>query len=153
MSRRTIVLGAVAIVVLVAVTTGPFLVKKTSSPEFCASCHTMDEQYAHWRMTGLHRHAKCVDCHLPNNNLAEHLLWKGIDGGKDFILFHAGAYDFPLRITDHGEKVVQKNCERCHGEVVSLMTVGDRNCWSCHRRVSHTYPEISRLDGTERRKE
>ena len=55
------------------------VLEKTSSPEFCNSCHVMNSQYESWFMTGLHRNIKCVDCHLPNNNTANHIIWKGID--------------------------------------------------------------------------
>lgn len=114
----------------------PAVFQKTSTPEFCGSCHVMDEHYSHWRLTGLHREITCVDCHLPNNNPVNHFVWKGIDGLKDFIYFHLAVFSEPIEITNHGRKTVHLNCMRCHAEMVSRIN-NERHCWDCHRRVNH----------------
>ena len=118
----------------------PDIYTKTSSPEFCASCHVMEYEHDAWLKTGLHRAIKCVDCHLPNDNFARHLIWKGVDGTKDVIYFYGRLFSEHLRISAHGSLTVQENCTRCHGEMVSRITVEDRACWSCHRRVNHKFP-------------
>jgi cytochrome c nitrite reductase small subunit len=112
----------------------------TSSPAFCSSCHVMEYQYDAWLKTGLHRNIKCVECHLPNDNFPNHMAWKGIDGTKDVIFFYGRLFSEPMKISDHGKAVAQKNCVRCHGEMVSRITLGERTCWSCHRRVTHKAP-------------
>lgn len=140
-----------AAVLTVMIVSMPGIIRYTSSPQFCNSCHVMNHQYEHWRLTGLHREITCVECHLPNNNSANHLLWKAIDGTKDVVLFTTGLFDQnDIRATNHAKKVLKQNCIRCHNEMVSLMNTEKRKCWSCHRRVQHTYPEISRLDITEK---
>lgn len=121
----------------------PNLYNKTSKPDFCNSCHVMNPQYEAWFMTGLHRNAACVDCHLPNTGGIRHFVWKGITGMRDLIMFHTGVYSAKIEISSHGKKVIQENCLRCHESMVSVMSTDGRNCWSCHRRVNHNFPMIS----------
>jgi cytochrome c nitrite reductase small subunit len=114
----------------------PNLFAKTSTPEFCGSCHILAPEYEAWFHAGAHRRIKCVDCHLPNNTKANHIVWKGIDGLHDFLAFHTGRVSENIQLSDHGGKVVMGNCQRCHAETVARITV-DRRCWDCHRRLSH----------------
>ena len=114
----------------------PKLYAKSESPEFCGSCHVMESQYEAWFHAGAHRRLKCVDCHLPNDTFARHLVWKGLDGGRDFLAFHSGLFDEDIRLTPRGAQVVKENCLRCHAETVARVSV-DRNCWECHRRLNH----------------
>lgn len=115
----------------------PKLLAKTESVDFCASCHVMEAQHTAFMHNGAHRRLKCVDCHLPNNNVASHYIWKSIDGMKDVLVFNFGKIADPIKISDHGAKVLKANCVRCHETLVSQMDTS-RNCWSCHRRVTHT---------------
>lgn len=114
----------------------PKLYAKSESPEFCAGCHVMESRYEAWFHAGAHRRVKCVDCHLPNDNLANHLVWKGIDGGRDFITFHTGLFAENIRLTARGARTVKDNCLRCHAETMARVNE-DRNCWVCHRQTSH----------------
>jgi cytochrome c nitrite reductase small subunit len=113
----------------------PGLYAKSESPEFCGSCHAVEPEYDAWRHSA-HYRAKCVDCHLPNDCLARHLVWKGLDGAKDFFAFHLGLVPDTIRISDRGAAVVRENCLRCHSEAMARVNE-DRRCWSCHRRMSH----------------
>lgn len=115
----------------------PKLLAKSDTPDFCVGCHPMESEYEAWIHAGAHRRIKCVDCHLPNTNLAIHYIWKSIDGAKDAIFFYSGHVPEIMRLSGHGEKVLQANCVRCHETTVSLIDT-DRHCWNCHRRVSHT---------------
>jgi cytochrome c nitrite reductase small subunit len=81
-----------------------------------------------------------VDCHLPNDNLINHLIWKGIDGTKDVVSFYGRLYPDLIKISEHGKKTVKENCIRCHDEMVSRMKVEGKDCWTCHRQTTHTYP-------------
>lgn len=116
---------------------------RTSTPAFCGSCHTMDKQYEHWFMTGLHRTVSCTDCHLPHTGPLRYYTWKAIDGTKDVVFFYGRLYSDDTRITSHGASVVQENCLRCHEHMVSRITTDGRTCWSCHRRVSHSVVPVS----------
>lgn len=115
----------------------PHLIAMSESPAFCASCHVMETQHTAYLHAGAHRRFKCVDCHLPNDNLVSHYVWKSIDGMKDVIVFNSGKISDPIKISEHGAKVLKANCIRCHSTLVSQMDTS-RNCWSCHRRVTHT---------------
>ncbi|HYA03192.1 MAG TPA: cytochrome c nitrite reductase small subunit [Syntrophobacteria bacterium] len=116
----------------------PKLFARSTTPEFCASCHVMEAEYDAWFYQGAHRRTKCVDCHLPNDNIANHLAWKGIEGMEDAFSFYSGQVPENIRLSEHGEKMVQENCLRCHEETVARISV-DRKCWECHRRVSHKH--------------
>jgi cytochrome c nitrite reductase small subunit len=114
----------------------PNLLAKSESPEFCSSCHVMEAQYEAWFHQGAHRRKACVECHLPNENMASHYVWKSIDGMKDLLVFHSGRVPEEIRISKHGQEVVRANCVRCHATVVEMVDNG-RPCWDCHRRITH----------------
>ena len=132
-----LIFGFAGIIVIAFLLFGPpQLLAKSESPAFCASCHAMSEQHAAWSHAGAHRRIRCVDCHLPNNNHLEHYVWKAIDGMKDVIAFQTNNIPERITLTNHGSKVVQNNCIRCHNETVSQMDTS-RQCWSCHRQLRH----------------
>ncbi|MFP4072244.1 MAG: cytochrome c nitrite reductase small subunit [Desulfovibrionales bacterium] len=114
----------------------PGLLARTETPEFCSSCHVMQSQYEAWFHEGAHRSAQCVDCHLPHDNVFMYYLWKSIDGMRDIIVFHSGTVPETIEISDHGQEVLQGNCVRCHETTVWRIDK-ERNCWDCHRRLSH----------------
>jgi cytochrome c nitrite reductase small subunit len=114
----------------------PRLYSKSESPEFCGSCHVLQPEYEAWFHSGAHQNIKCIDCHLPNNNLANHLFWKSVDGVQDTLAFHTGFVSETIHISARGAAVVLQNCQRCHSEVISRINE-NRRCWDCHRRMSH----------------
>ncbi len=114
----------------------PKLLAKSSTPDFCAGCHVMQANYEAWIHAGAHRRSKCVDCHLPHHNIGVYYVWKSIDGFKDALIFYSGKVPEQIRLTSHGQKVLQDNCIRCHQSTVELMN-HERKCWSCHRRIAH----------------
>lgn len=114
----------------------PKLLAKSSSPDFCMGCHVMEANYEAWIHSGAHRRNKCVDCHLPNHNIGIHYIWKSLDGLKDALIFYSGKVPEQIRLTSHGEKVLQANCIRCHQTTVEFIN-HDRKCWACHRRIAH----------------
>ncbi len=114
----------------------PGLYAKSGTPEFCASCHVMESQYEGWFHNGGHRRQKCIDCHLPNQNKVLHVTWKGIDGMYDAFQFYSGRVPETIRLSQRGAGVLQENCKRCHEETVAMINE-ERNCWTCHRRLSH----------------
>jgi cytochrome c nitrite reductase small subunit len=114
----------------------PQLLAKSDEPAFCVGCHVMEAEYEAWVHAGAHRRKKCVDCHLPNENMTVHYVWKAIDGLKDVAFFYSGNVPERIKLTAHGQKVLQSNCVRCHESTVMLIDT-DRQCWDCHRRVSH----------------
>ncbi|MCJ8502853.1 cytochrome c nitrite reductase small subunit [Desulfatitalea alkaliphila] len=139
MRKKLLVIVAVVVAVfgIAAVAASPKLIELTSTPDFCNSCHVMNEQHEAWFMTGVHRTIKCIDCHLPHDNIVNHLVWKGIDGTKDLVYFHSGIYEEPIQLSDRGKRVLKANCIRCHEGVVSRIDTEAQECWSCHRRINH----------------
>lgn len=113
------------------------LASSDNKSQFCMSCHSMEAEYEAW-MHSAHSRKMCIDCHLPNENTAIHYLWKSIDGLKDLIVFYSGQVPDRIKISPHGEKVLQANCIRCHGTTVMLIDIR-RKCWNCHRRMIHMH--------------
>ena len=114
----------------------PQVLARTSTPDFCSSCHVMEAEFEAWAHTGAHRRIQCVDCHLPNENRAAHYLWKSIDGLKDAVMFYSGQVSDRITVSGHGQEVLQSNCVRCHAAAVAMIDT-ERDCWSCHRFLQH----------------
>jgi cytochrome c nitrite reductase small subunit len=114
----------------------PKLLAKSETPDFCSSCHVMEAEYEAWFHEGGHRRINCIDCHLPNGNVATHYAWKSIDGMKDVVVFYSGRVPEVIKISQHGQEVVQANCIRCHETRVEKID-NTRQCWNCHRRLAH----------------
>jgi cytochrome c nitrite reductase small subunit len=128
---------AIAAVLGIFVAFGPpGLYAKSESPEFCGSCHVLLPEYEAWFHSGAHQNIKCIDCHLPNNNLANHLFWKSVEGVMDSLAFHTGFVSETIHISGHGAAVIEGNCRRCHTELLARINE-NRRCWDCHRRMSH----------------
>ena len=132
-----------AILALLGLAAGAFLafgplqlLAKSEAPLFCSSCHVMESEYEAWFHQGAHRRKSCVDCHLPNDNLPMHYMWKSIDGMKDVVFFYSGHVPEDIHITMHGQNTVQANCIRCHETAVDRMNTS-RLCWDCHRGITH----------------
>lgn len=117
-------------------------IAKTEKSEYCASCHVMQDEYTAWIHSGAHRRKVCVECHLPNYNQALHHWWKTIDGLKDVIVFHSGKIPERIKLSEHGIRIVQSNCIRCHENMV-MMINKNRKCWECHRRITHMHTGIT----------
>jgi|DewCreStandDraft_4_1066084.scaffolds.fasta_scaffold02708_15 cytochrome c nitrite reductase small subunit len=112
------------------------LIKYSEESEFCGKCHSMEEQYKNWSHMA-HKNIKCIDCHLPNDNIFNHYVWKGIDGVKDVVSETLSIKDdYEIHLSEHGKKVLQQNCIRCHSDIVSHINT-NRNCFECHRNISH----------------
>ena len=96
----------------------------------------MESQFEAWFNVGAHRTIRCVDCHLPHENLPAYYVWKSIDGMKDVVVFYSGRTPETITISERGKKFVQTNCIRCHAERVAMINQ-ERNCWDCHRFLQH----------------
>ena len=119
----------------------PNLIARSETSEYCKSCHVMEAEYEAWMHSGAHRRKMCVDCHLPNENRAVHYWQKSLDGLKDLVVFHSGRIPDPIKLSSHGEEVLQNNCIRCHETTVMMIDTG-RKCWNCHRRITHLHTGI-----------
>jgi cytochrome c nitrite reductase small subunit len=115
----------------------------STDPKACANCHIMNDQFASWSKGPHHGDARCIDCHLPHDFVGKYLAKasNGYHHSKGFTLqdFHE-----PILIKPHNAEILQRNCERCHGELVhDALLLGSRgprdtvSCTHCHRNVGH----------------
>ena len=117
----------------------------SSNPQSCANCHIMREQYDSWQHASHHAHAACVDCHLPHDFVGKYVAKaeNGFWHSKGFTLqdFHE-----PIRIEPKNSAILQANCVKCHGDLVSDLSAhgafvdGSNNCVRCHASVGHGSP-------------
>lgn len=120
LSKKSLGIGAVGVLVLVLVSTAG--VKLTGTTEFCLSCH---EMAVHAQELKASPHAKdaegkeigCSQCHIPNGNLVRMLAGKAYLGTRDaWVHFVDGGYDL----------------DRAHMQVVARRFTDDANCRACH---------------------
>ena len=135
--RYGIYLSALLVFLVAIAFFTPKILATTNTVKFCAKCHVMQEQYVSLMQGGLHNSLKCVDCHLPNDSKVKFYFWKAVDGGKDIVFFHTGNFPERIKASEHTKNTIQTNCIKCHEGMVSRLTVADRKCWDCHKRVSH----------------
>ena len=83
-------------------------IKHTSHPDFCASCHVMDEPYASWEASA-HSEVNCMDCHSDG----------GLVGTMETKI--NGLKELYLTVTDNipeeiKSEVPNHRCTDCHEE-------------------------------------
>ena len=134
---KAAVYGGAAGCAALALLFGPtHLIMLTETPQFCGLCHSMKGQHKDW-VWSAHRGARCIDCHLPNDNALNHYFWKTIDGNKDVFFEFSGLREHDeIELSAHGRRVLQANCIRCHEELSSHIDT-KRACIDCHRTVGH----------------
>ncbi|MFO7584997.1 MAG: cytochrome c nitrite reductase small subunit [Anaerolineales bacterium] len=143
MQRLLLVIAAVAAVMSLGTFTyiSGAVPMMGSSPETCATCHVMDAVYENWFHARHGNVAKCVDCHLPHDNIVNYWVVKGQTGMHDVYMFSTGQIPDAIRAKHESKEVVQGNCVRCHEKSVDAVVMGpmdnDRFCWECHRNVAH----------------
>jgi len=120
----------------------------SDNPETCINCHVMAPYYATYKHGSHARVATCNDCHVPQDNIFEKYLFKASDGARHATMFTLRLEPQVIRIKEAGAEAVQKNCERCHNDLLhpialrsmertSTLAGGERQCWDCHREVPH----------------
>jgi cytochrome c nitrite reductase small subunit len=120
----------------------------SDNPKVCMNCHVMAPQYATWSHSSHRIISNCNDCHVPQNNIISHYLFKAKDGLRHSFMFTFRLEPQVIIIKKAGLNVVQENCKRCHQKLTEqtcLFKVTGRNyekgegklCWECHREVPH----------------
>jgi cytochrome c nitrite reductase small subunit len=132
-----VLLGAVAFFVMFG---PPHVAEQFSRPEFCASCHVMDPQFAAFQM-GRHRWLEsCNDCHLPHDSVVSYYFWEGIVGVRDLVYWGIGRIPEHITARERSREWIDSNCRRCHGDVMTgTHPRADRRCWECHREAYHDF--------------
>lgn len=120
----------------------------SDDPGACVNCHIMMPQYSTWRHGSHGRVATCNDCHVPHSSYAAKYFFKAKDGSRHATLFTLGLEQQVIGITAPSKSVVQRNCLRCHSNLISGVSIGTVTvksashgaghlCWDCHREVPH----------------
>ncbi len=140
---------------------------RTSTPEFCATCHEIQPAVAAWR-TSSHTSnqrglvADCMDCHLPApHDTMNFFFMKTLHGAKDVavhLLEGAKAYDRAEMRRLAWAAIKNDQCLKCHRNLadapynrgamrahrsVLYAPEGEaRRCTDCHRHLVHVDREI-----------
>ena len=139
--------------ILVGILVFLFHVSRASSylsdkPETCTNCHIMAPQYATWSHSSHREETDCNSCHVPHNNILNKYYFKAKDGLRHATIFTLRAEPQVIFIKEAGQKVVQKNCIRCHEYLMTdsrMMVFSEMNqreresrqCWECHLETPH----------------
>lgn len=114
----------------------------TEDPKACVQCHSMNKQYAAWEK-GSHHSEACQECHSPKGNVVKWLASEADNGFWHSLKFTTNWYPQNIKIRDVNRTIVQNNCVRCHGRLVSdieqpsLHANQQINCLRCHSEVGH----------------
>ena len=118
-------------------------------PAACINCHIMSPYYATSAHSAHARNTTCNDCHVPNNNMAAHYAFKGMDGMKHVAYFVTFSERQSIEAEDASAEVIMDNCIRCHKQLnQEFVNTGridymeakrgeGKACWDCHRDVAH----------------
>lgn len=118
-------------------------------PAACINCHIMSPYYATWSHSSHGRDVTCNDCHVPNENIAAHYAFKGIDGMKHVAYFITHSEHQAIQAESMSDEVIMDNCIRCHKQLNQEFVKTGRidymeakrgegkACWDCHRNVPH----------------
>uniref|UniRef100_A0A7V3E7J1 Cytochrome c nitrite reductase small subunit n=1 Tax=Ignavibacterium album TaxID=591197 RepID=A0A7V3E7J1_9BACT len=120
----------------------------SDDPAACVNCHVMAPYFATWEKGSHGRVATCNDCHIPHDNIINTYLFKAKDGMRHSYVFTFRLEPQVIRIKQEGKDAVQKNCIRCHQNLIhpislraisgqSIQREGDGYCWDCHRETPH----------------
>ena len=133
---------------------------RTSTPEFCASCHEIQFAYNSWK-TSTHVNnaqgfvADCMDCHLPApHDTFDFFYAKTFHGIKDIIIhFTQDEYDHQKNREKAYATFKNDQCMKCHrnllyipdkrGAMLAHRTVlwprqgYEKKCVDCHRNLVH----------------
>ncbi|MCR9026398.1 NapC/NirT family cytochrome c, partial [Aeromonas caviae] len=166
-----LLLGALLGVAALGVTVT--VLHKTSSTEFCVSCHSMQTPLAEYQgsvhfqnVKGIR--AECADCHIPSEPAA--YLWTKIRAVKDIYHEAIGTLDTPEKYEAHKLRMAQTvwdqlkandsaTCRSCHSYAAMDILAQRPNaraehpvaikegqtCIDCHRGVAHIMPDMSGL--------
>lgn len=112
----------------------------SADPKACVNCHIMRPQYDSWQKSSHHAEAGCVDCHLPHDLIPKYKA-KADNGYHHSKGFTFQDFPEPIIITPKNAAILQKNCLRCHKDMVHGLAAsegpGAVRCVHCHAGVGH----------------
>ena len=118
---------------------------RTSTPEFCASCHEIKPAVVAWRSSTHTNNAAgvvvdCMDCHLPApQDTFEFFFAKTYHGIKDVLVHYFGEeYDSEKARESVYAKFDNRVCQKCHRNLLYMPT--QRGAMLAHRAVLYARP-------------
>jgi cytochrome c nitrite reductase small subunit len=140
---------------------------RTSTPEFCASCHEIQFAYNSWKTSSHVNNAQgfvadCMDCHLPAPHDTFNFFYaKTAHGIKDvFVHFVQGsdAYDHAAQRQKAYASFKNEQCQKCHRNILDIPDKRgamlahrsvlyarpgyEKRCVDCHRNLVHNHREV-----------
>jgi cytochrome c nitrite reductase small subunit len=141
---------------------------RTSTPEFCASCHEIHFAYNTWK-TSTHVNnaqgfvADCMDCHLPApHDTIDFFYTKTAHGIKDVFIhfFTLDEYDHEKNRQKAYASFKNEQCQKCHRNILYIPNKRgamlahravlyprpgyEKKCVDCHRNLVHTRSAVYR---------
>jgi len=119
------------------------MLKVTSTPQFCSSCHEMQPEFVTWQATS-HNQIDCVKCHIPPG--LDSLVKHKISAMKQLYQHVTDQVPNPIEMPHPIENYV---CEQCHSQNRLVNASGDIviphnrhleqeiECVTCHKGVAH----------------
>ena len=118
---------------------------RTSTPEFCASCHEIKPAVVAWRSSTHTNNASgvvvdCMDCHLPApHRTFEFFFAKTYHGAKDVVKhFVMDEYDREKNRQAAYDAFTNEECQKCHRNLLHMPT--RRGAMLAHRSVVYARP-------------
>ncbi len=118
---------------------------RTSTPDFCGSCHEIKPAVVAWRSSTHTNNASgvvvdCMDCHLPApQNTFEFFFAKSYHGLKDVAIhFFSGEYDREKARNNALAAFENSQCQKCHRNLLNMPY--KRGAMLAHRSVLHARP-------------
>ena len=120
---------------------------RTSTPQFCASCHEIQFAVQTWK-TSTHVNnaqgfvADCMDCHLPApHDTFDFFFAKTVHGIKDIIVHFTqdmSLYDHELQRQKAYASFKNEQCQKCHRNILHIPD--KRGAMLAHRAVLYARP-------------
>lgn len=171
MSRKKTILGALCLIGLGALALWGVqgVMHKTSTPEFCISCHSMSYPQQEWEGSSHFANSKgiraqCSDCHIPQEGW--HYLKAKVIALKDLYFeatgkiadkqkYEAHRAELAQRVWDDMQANDSETCRSCHSfDAMELSKqsklakqthleakTNGQTCIDCHKGIVHFLPE------------
>ncbi len=144
-----------------------FTMVRTSTPQFCASCHEIQSAVNTWK-TSTHANnahgfvADCMDCHLPAPHDTINFFYaKTFHGIKDIIVhFIQDEYDREKNRQAAYASFKNAQCQKCHRNLLNIPNKRgamlahravlyprpgyEKKCVDCHRNLVHNESPLYR---------
>ncbi len=122
---------------------------RTSTPQFCATCHEIQPAYDTWK-TSTHVNnaqgfvADCMDCHLPApHDTIDFFYAKTFHGLKDVIKhFTIEEYDREKNRLAAYASFKNAQCQKCHRNLLNIPN--SRGAWLAHKATLYPRPGMEK---------